>query len=278
MYKFTYFDDRVRLILKDGKALWNMELRQELFPVLETLQKTGEVEGAICGRKPGVNGLLYELRGRTFLITYAVDSIRKEVRFYEFHQVFHSVDWKTELEQDLCGGEEQMVCIPQVGDPHKFIKAIDLIHSGANTPKNLASEFGSPATQDVYLARRGAYLVKPLIEFGLATRERVAGKLSSIYMLTDRGQRIAESSNQETRKRLLVEALLGFYPIQLIIEETTLGEKELTKELIQEVIARITLGDCGELISRRRVSSLWALVNWVSRWVGIPIQQGSECV
>ena len=182
------------------------------------------------------------------------------------------------MEHDLCDGAEQVICIPQIGDPHKFIKAIDFIHAGANTPKSLAIEFGSPAKKDKDLARRGDYIVKPLIEFGLATRERISGKSSSIYVLKDRGQRIAENSDQETRERLLVEALLGFYPIQVILEETTSGGKELTKELIQEVISRITLGDCGGTTKPRRASSLRALVNWVSRWAGIPVQRSSECV
>jgi len=278
MYRFTYFDDRVKLMLQDKKAFLDPELEQELCPVLKILKQTGEVEGAVCGQKPGVNGLVYELKGRTFFITYAVDSNRKEIRFYEFHQVSHSIDWKTALEQDLYHGEEQIICIPQIGDPHKFITAIDLIHAGANTSKTLAIEFGSPATKDIYLARRGDYLVKPLIEFGLATRERVTGQSSSLYVLTDRGQRIAESSDRETRERLLVEALLGFYPIQVILEETTSGGKELTKELIQDVISRITLGDCGGTTNPRRASSLRALVNWVSRWAGIPVQRSSQYV
>lgn len=278
MYKLTYFDDRIELMLKHEQIFWHSDLRQELCPVLETLQQTGEIEGATCGQKPDVNGLVYELRGRHFLIIYAVNSIRKEVQFCEFHKNSHSVDWKTALEQDLCYGEEQIFYIPQIGDPHKFIKAIDLIYAGANTPKSLAIEFGSSATKDKYLARRGNFLVKPFIEFGLANRKRLSDKSSSVYILTKRGQQIAVSSDRETRERLLVEALLGFYPIQMIFEETTLGGKKFTKELIQEVVARITLGDCGGTTKLRRVSSLRALVNWVSRWAGIPIQRGSECV
>ncbi|MBD2100169.1 hypothetical protein [Leptolyngbya sp. FACHB-261] len=273
MYKFTYFDEQVKSIFSDRSAFWDTDLEQELSPVLETLKKCGEVAGASCGVKPGVSGLVYELRGRTFQITYTVDVFRKEIRFYEFQQISHSIDWKTALEQDLRVGENQSVYIPQIGDPHKFIKAVELIHYGINTPKDLGIAFRSGAKKDRDLARRGDYLGRPIIEIGLASRCQNEKQPSSIYILTERGKRIAESNDLETRERLLAEALLGLYPIQMIIEETTRGNKELTKELIQEIISLVSLGDCGGTTNPRRASSLRALVNWVTRWAGIPIRR-----
>ncbi|NJM75417.1 MAG: hypothetical protein HC852_06070 [Acaryochloridaceae cyanobacterium RU_4_10] len=171
------------------------------------------------------------------------------------------------------GDDEEPAYIPQIGDPHKFIKAVDLIYSGINTPKGLGIEFGSNAKKDKDLARRGDYLGRPIMEIGLAERSHLEKQTSSIYVLTDRGERIAQSNDQETRERLLAEALLGFYPVQKIIEETTRGDKELTKELIQEIITLVTFGDCGGTTNPRRASSLRALVNWVSRWAGIPIRR-----
>jgi hypothetical protein len=118
-----------------------------------------------------------------------------------------------------------------------------------------------------------------VMEIGLASRGSAENKSSSIYVLTDRGKRIAQSDDQETRERLLAEALLGFYPIQMIIEKTTRDDQELTKELIQEVISLVSFGDCGGTTNPRRASSLQALVNWVSRWAGIPIRrEGSDGV
>lgn len=279
MYKFTYFDGQVKLMLSDRKAFWDPDLEQELSPVLEVLKQSGEIEGAICGVKPGVSGLIYELNGRTFQITYSVDARRREIKFYEFQQVSHSIDWKIALEQELHGSEEQPIYIPQIGDPHKFIKTVELIYLGINTSRDLGIAFGSGAKKDKDLSRRGDYLGRPLIELGLAVRSKFEKQSSSIYVLTDRGRLIAENSNLETRERLLAEALLGFYPIQVIIEETTSSDKELTKELIQDVISQVSLGDCGGTTNPRRASSLRALVNWVSRWAGIPIRrEGSDGV
>jgi len=273
VFKFAYFDSQVQSILSDKSAFCDLPVEQELAPVLEILKQTGEVEGASCGIKPGVLGLVYELKGRTFQLTYAVDIQKKEIKFYEFQQLSHLIDWKTALAQDLRGSEEQPIYIPQIGDPHKFIRTVELIHKGTNTPKGLGIAFGSGAKKEKDLVRRGDYLGRPVIEIGLASRSAVENQSSSIYVLTDRGKRIAQSNDQETRERLLAEALLGFYPIQMIIEKTTRDDHELTKELIQEVISLVSFGDCGGTTNARRASSLRALVNWVSRWAGIPIRR-----
>jgi hypothetical protein len=277
MYKFSYFDTQVKSMLSNRSTFWDAELEQELSPVLEVLKQFGEIEGASCGVKPGVFGLVYELKGRTFQITYSVDVGKKEIKFYEFQQICHQIDWKTTLNQDICASEMQPTYIPQIGDPHKFIRTVELIHSGVNTPKSLGIAFGSDAKKDKDLARRGDYLGRSLMEIGLAIRSPIEKKSSSIYVLTDRGKRIVQSNDQETRERLLAEALLGYYPIQIIIEETTRGDKELTKELIQQIIDRVSCGDCGGTTNPRRASSLRALVNWVTRWAGIPIRrEGSD--
>jgi hypothetical protein len=273
MFNLTYFNSQIKTILSDRNTFCDLAVEQELAPVLEALKQTGEVGGACCGVMPGVSGLVYELRGRTFQLTYAVDVPRKEIRFYEFQQISHSMDWKTALAQDLCRGEQQPIYIPQIGDPQKYIKTVVLIHGGTNTSKSLGIAFGSDAKKEKDLARRGDYLGRPVMEIGLASRGLAKNQSSSIYVLTDRGKRIAQSNDQETRERLLAEALLGFYPIQMIIEQTTHDDQELTKELIQEVISLVSFGDCGGTTNPRRASSLRALVNWVSRWAGIPIRR-----
>lgn len=273
MYKLTSSNDQIMSILSDRNSFWDTELERELDPVLKTLKQYGEVEGASCGRKPGVTGLVYELKGRTFHITYSVDVYRKEIRFYDFKQVSHAIDWKVALDQDICDGEDQPSYIPQIGDPSKLITVVDCISNGINTSKDLGIAFGSTAKKDKDLARRGDYLIRPIVEIGLASKFQIEKRSASHYVLTERGQRIAQSNDLETRERLLAEALLGFYPIQMIIEETTSGNRELTKELIQEIISSVSLGDCGGTTSPRRASSLRALVNWVTRWAGIPIRR-----
>lgn len=273
MYKFLYRDEQVKSMFSDRKAFWDAELEQELSPILETLKKYGEVAGASCGRKPGVTGLVYEFKGQTFQLTYTIDVKNKNIIFYEFSQVSHPIAWQAALDQAFHSDEEQPIYIPQIGDPHKFIKTVELIYQGINTSKDLGIAFGSGAKKAKDLARRGEYLGRSIIEMGLARRYQLGKQSASIYVLTEQGQRIAQSNDQETRERLLAEALLGFHPIQMIIDETTRGDKELTKELIQEIISLVTWGDCGGTTNPRRASSLRALVNWVTRWAGIPIRR-----
>ncbi|MEM8642927.1 MAG: hypothetical protein AAGG51_29540 [Cyanobacteria bacterium P01_G01_bin.54] len=278
MYHLKYADTRIKFMLSDKDTFWDAELRQELEPILKKLKETGEVVGASCYFKPGINGLIYELKGRTFQLVYAVNAKIKEIKVYEFKQISHPLDWKLALEKDLYLGEDSNFCIPQIGDPDKFIRAVDFIYQGVDTAEKLGIAFGSPAKNPKNLARRGDYLGRPLIEFKLANRLSQSYKPSK-YILTDLGNRIAESKDRETRERLIVESLLGYYPIQLIIEKTTRDGQDLTKELIQEVITLVSLDDCGGQTNPRRASSLRAIVNYVSRWAGIPIcREGSNGV
>jgi hypothetical protein len=274
MYKFKYPDAQVKTILSSSNknAFWDPELTNELAPVLEALKNFGEVEGANVGIRQGVEGLVYELRGRTFQVTYTVDTSRKEVRIYNFRQISHLVDWKMPLSQNVRSGEKPLVYIPQISDPQKIIRTVQLIRDGINTSQELGIAFDGADKNDKTLARMGSYLCSSAVALGLAVRHQIKKRSSITYILTDRGNRIAQSNDQETRERLLAEALLGFYPIRLIIEETTRSNKEITKELIQKIISEVS-DAFTETTNARRANSLRALVNWVTRWAGIPIRR-----
>lgn len=274
-YKFEFFNNRIESMFKDKDAFWDPELHQELMPVLKQLRQTGEILGADFGVTPGIFGLAYELKGKTFRLNYTVDAKKKVIKFHEFYQVSHSIDWETALEQDLNCKKEETMYIPQIGDPHKFIRAIALIGEGTNNPVELGVSLGSKAKKDKDKARKGDYFGRALMALKLVERSQSVENTSSIYVLTTRGKLIS-SADQETRERLFAEALLGFYPIQMILGETRHGKQPLTKELIQEIIDRVTLGDCGGTTNPRRASSLRALVNWVTRWAGIAIQRGNS--
>jgi hypothetical protein len=213
VYRFSYFDDSVKSVLSDRDTYWDIDLQQELAPVLDILKKTGEIAGANCGFKPGISLIVYELKGKYFQITYTVDPDKKEVRFYEFYQISNQYDWESLLETDFAMAEEKSIYIPQIGDHHKYIEAINLIKSGVDTARNLGIAFKSGAIKDKDLVRRGDYLGRPLLEMGLATRRKVNRNTPSTYVLTKKGEKIAKADNYETAERLFAEALLGFYPI-----------------------------------------------------------------
>lgn len=281
MYKFEYVNESLKQTLSDQDNFWDPELEQELQPVLKRLREIGEPDsegGADFGCKPGLAGIVYKLQGKTFKLVYTVSSEPKVVKFYEFHQMSHSIDWQTALD-DLSSENQEEYSIPQIGDPRKFLKAIDLIHQGTITPRDLGKAMGSLAKKDKDLARRGYYYSDFLEALSLLEIVKTNSKSPCTYKLTEKGELIAKTSDVDTRSRLFVEALLGFPPLQIIINATTRGDKQLTPELIGEVIRQTTKDGCGGTTNPRRAGSLRSLVNWVSRMAGIPIcRKGQEGV
>lgn len=277
MYKFEYENQKLKTIFANLDTFVDSELEQELQPILKKLKEIGELPGANCGVKPGVMGLVYELQGKTFKLVYTVCSKLKIVKFYEFYQMSYSIDWQQSLE-DLSNVEVKKYSIPQIGDPKKYIKAIEYILNGVITPHDLGLAMGSQANKAKDIARRGYYFSDFLEELGLLEIVKVNRKVCT-YKLTSKGEFIAENSDLDTRYRLFAESLLGFVPIQLIIHATTRGEKQLNIELIGDVIRDVSQDSCGGTTNPRRAKSLRALINWLSRWAGIPIcHQGQEGV
>jgi len=270
-YKFEYADESLKQRLSDQDAFWDSELEQELQPVLKRLKEFGEPEaGANVGFKPGVSGLVYELQGKTFKLVYTVSSELRIVKFYEFLQMSHSIDWQAALD-DLSDDCYEKYEIPQIGDPREFLAAIDCIYQGVITPYDLGLAMGSSATKNIYVARRGYYFSNFLKALHLLETVKSSSKAPCTYKLTTKGELIAKTSDTDTRARLFAEALLGYPPLQMIISLTTKSEKQLTPELIGEVIRQTSKDGCGGKTNPRRAGSLRLLTNWVSRMAGIPI-------
>ncbi len=222
-------------------------------------------------------GLVYELQGKTFKIVYTVCSKLKIVKFYEFYQMSYSIDWQQSLE-NLSNVELKKYSIPQIGDPKKYVKAVEYISNGVTTPHDLGLVMGSQATKAKDIARRGYYFSDFLKEIGLLELDKV-GRQVCTYRLTDKGELITKTIDSNTKYRLFAESLLGFVPIQIIISATTRGEEQLTLELIRDVIKEFSLDSCGGETNPRRAKSVRALINWLSRWAGIPIcREGQEGV
>lgn len=153
-----------------------------------------------------------------------------------------------------------------------------ILYSCVTTPYDLGLVMGSQANKAKDIARRGYYFSDFLEGLGLLEIVKVDRKVCT-YKLTSKGEFIAQNSEIDTRYRLFAESLLGFVPIQLIIYETTRGEKKLSLELIGDVIRDVSQDSCGGTTNTRRAKSLRALINWLSRWAGIPIcHQGQEGV
>ena len=66
MFNFAFKNEQIRFMLSDRTAFWDAQIEEELTPALKQLKETGEIAGANCGQKPGIAGLVYELKGLSF--------------------------------------------------------------------------------------------------------------------------------------------------------------------------------------------------------------------
>jgi hypothetical protein len=269
MYKVEYQNQKLKTIFSNLDTFVDSELEEELQDVLKKLKETGEIAGANCGFQPGVMGILYELQGKTFKLVYTVSSELKIVKIINFYQMSYSIDWQQSLE-DLSNVELKKYSIPQIGDHKKYIKAVEYISNGVTTPHDLGLVMGSKANKAKDISRRGYYFSNFLEEIGLVEIVKFDRKVCT-YQLTHKGELIARNKDVNTKNRLFAESLLGFVPLQIIIYATTRGEKQLTLELIGDVITEFSQDSCGGTTNIRRAKAVRPLVNWLSRWAGIPI-------
>ncbi len=169
---------------------------------------------------------------------------------------------------------EREIYLPQIGID-RIINPLKLIYKGENTPYKLGKASGSKALKERYVSRHGQYTARFLKELRLIEGIKEE-KSSEVYKCAPRIQASLERGDEDTTHRLIAEALLGFAPIQLIIEQTTNGEKELTKELIQEIFKQLEISECGGTTAPRRAQSIRGLTNWVARMAGIPIRRQGQ--
>lgn len=169
---------------------------------------------------------------------------------------------------------EREVYLPQIGID-RIINPLKLIYEGENTPYKLGKASGSKALKTRYISRHGQYTARFLKELRLIEGFK-RGNSSEVYECNARIQASLERDDEDTTHRLVAEALLGFTPIQLIIQQTTTGEKELTKELIQEICKHLEIAEYGGTTAPRRAQSIKGLTNWVARMAGIPIRRQGQ--
>lgn len=245
MYKFEYENEFIKSKLCHPDQWFDEEAKEELQGYLKILKETGEITGANVevGIRPGITGFVYEISGRTLNLVYSILPGSKIIKFFnelKLRSVFQRDEWQSyQLEQSK--GEEEITQnrtweIPQADKPDKIIKSLFLINKGINTSESLGRELGHNGKKPKDVARHGSYVTQAGELLKLVQRSR-QGR-SYIYKLTDAGQCLATSTNRDTQQRLFAEAMIGYYPIQVILEEITRGEKELEVELIQQLIDR----------------------------------------
>lgn len=263
MFRFAYFTKEIERQLSDKTGFWDELLVKELKPILKSLKEKGEV---ISDFGISIYGTMHKYKGKTFELTYNVLFEEKLVKFYDFLPVSYKIDWEGIIQNNDMSTTE--ISIPQIGID-RILGSLKLINMGENTPYKLGKATGSKAKKERDVVRNGQYTAKFLKELGLIN-------ITEIYRCNERIQSSLERGDQELVERLVAEKLLGFKPIQLIIQETQTGENELTTELVEKIFKLLEITDCGGTTSPRRAQSVKGLTNWVARLAGIPIRRKGQ--
>jgi len=221
----------------------------------------------------------FQISCRTCQIVYTVEAKKKLIRIYGFEmdasqRISEYIDL---LETDWQSEEtEAGIYIPQADRPDKLIRALELVHEGHTNSFDLGVGLGHGGRKynPDDIARHGSYFARAAEELKLLTH-RKEGR-SYKYELTTTGKYIATCRDQTAKERLLARAMLGFYPVQAIFDEITKAKRNLTRELVEELIELISPGNHKAETITRRATCLMKWVTWVAFIEEVPIFHQNE--
>jgi hypothetical protein len=275
MFKIICAGSELQQRLQNPEKYYPPEVACELTLLLGILQKDG-----LLTKTDFYDLNTHRISAETFFLFYRPNIVRKGKRIVKkevliidlkmkpadvFRQRFTILyDWDD---------KDVIVSIPQYDQPRKIIKAIELIHQGIVDSYELGYQLGHRGKEKAYIVRHGNYAKHTLEQLKLITRTR-QGRFW-LTQLTEKGRLIAEAPNEGLRVRLLMGAMLNYFPVWQIINAVTskegeLGnEKVLTDELVKNLVFPEVLRDADT--SNRRSQTLKNWIKWISTHSGIPI-------
>jgi hypothetical protein len=164
--------------------------------------------------------------------------------------------------------------IPQYDQPKKIVKALVLIHQGVKDSYDLGWHLEHRGKKKEYIKRHGQYAKHALEQLKLITNKRQGNQW--LTELTEKGRLIAEAPNKDLQFRLLVEAMLNYYPVWRILAAVSESDGQLNDGLVlnDELVKIITFPEIlrGAKTSNRRSQTLKNWIKWISKYCGIPIR------
>ncbi|MEM9449253.1 MAG: hypothetical protein AAGA75_12070 [Cyanobacteria bacterium P01_E01_bin.6] len=158
-------------------------------------------------------------------------------------------------------------CIPQYDKPAKIIRAVECIHDGVRSALDLGTELGHRAEKPKDVARQGHYALKTLDALNLVEL-RKSGR-QSIPVLTERGDRIAQAQDHETKEALLIAAMLNYAPVMMVIEAVTKGGRRLDDRLIKDLVFPVEFRSADTC--NRRAQTIKSWVKWICHYQLLPM-------
>lgn len=265
MFEIEFADSLTKQITSDIDTNWDEDSREQFYIYLDKLKNSGEISGSHTARILGVPELAYLIPCRNFNIVYIVYRQLNLIRIYVSH-----VDPKKNLTRTQIRLEENWrneeddfnIYIPQADKPDKIVRTLELVNQGFNTSIEIGIQLGHKGRKAEYIARHGSYFCRAAVELKLLKRYR-GGRSSYIYELTSKGNSIANNSDRDTQYYLLAQAMLEFYPVQVIFDEISLGKTALTIELIEELIVQFSYPsdrECKTIQRRAKCLMRWILM------------------
>lgn len=267
MFKIEFVNNYLKEKFENLGKYFPSEVCQELPFFLEALQKDGEISNSDY-----FMGHINKISTLTFELTYRSDFQNKVVKISDLK--VKSLDLlKTRFTiQDSLSDKDVLERLPQCDKPDKIIKAIELINQGVTDTYQLGLDLGHKGKKKRDIARHGQYAHSALEELKIIKRTQKGRKL--IPEITEKGKLIANAPDDDTKKRLLIEAMINYQPVWKVIGEVTEGQQELTDKLVKELV--FPEADHSSKTSNRRAQTIKNWVKWISKFTGIPIHLPSQ--
>lgn len=243
------------------------EVCQEIPQFLRALKQYGEVSKADF-----FFGSIYKISAHTFELSYLTDFSSRKITIIDLQVKSLNLLKERFSISDSWDDKEVLPRIPQYDVPQKIIQAIELINKGIDDSYELGRKLGHRGKQKKYIARHGQYAKASLEELGLIKRTRSSRRLVS--EITAKGKFIVDAPDDDTKKRLLVEAMLNYHPVWLVMGKVTEGGQKLTDRLVLDTIFPEEVQ--GADTSPRRAQTIKNWVKWISKYSGIPIHLDEE--
>lgn len=272
MFKIIFANEFIKQIFLQKDRLED-STREELLLYKRKLAKSGEVCGAEAVRMFPILEICYRVPCRNFNLVYVVYSKLKQIHLYGFE--LEPVHKLRELQDSLednwrSENDDLTIYIPQADRPEKIIRVLEVLSQDYCTSLEIGIKLGHKGKKAKDKARHGSYFGRALVELKLVDRYRKGNLYSYIYKLTEDGARIASCSDRWTQSKLLAEAMLKFYPIQVIFDEITIGKQPLTLDLVTDLVDQLlSPGNHKTKTLERRAKCLIRWITWISSVKGI---------
>lgn len=263
MFTFEYSDSELKEKIENADEHYPDEVCGELPQFLDGLRRDGQVSGTDYFR-----GNINRISARTFYLHYVSDPQRQIVQL-----IYLSVKSADLLQKRFSiinewDDSDVIDVVPQYDSPAKLIKALKLIAKGIVDSYDLGYELGHRGKKREYISRHGQYARQALDVLKLVESHKKGKKL--VPELTERGQLIAESSDQQIQNKLLTVAMLNYRPIWKVVNATTEGDDEFNWETIREMVFPEELREANTCSRRSQTIRTW--IQWISSTSGIPIR------